>query len=183
MRYEVKKGNHDFHPNLTSQFWPVTRSISEVITLGMDPNCWYNTCDVAGGKSWNKAGGIGGWLFENNKNAVLLAWRPDDSINQFVASLYVNDKEGKWLVVKEVYFGIDETAILAYERKGSKGSMEFKLFTVDARTGDMRLPEAVDYTWDNPPAVLRRRGPWFGGRFPAYQDMTKWVSFNKLKNE
>lgn len=179
MKYEVKKGKHDFLPNLASQFWPVTGRISEVITLDLEASCWYDTNEVQGGKSWNKAGGIGRWLGENNHNAVLLAWRPDTGENRFVSSLYVNDKDGKWSVAKEECFGIDQTAVLAYSRK--KGDMEFKLFVIDSREGNLLIPDKVDYTWDNPPSVLRRRGPWFGGQFPAYHDMAKWVSFNKVK--
>jgi len=180
MRYEVKKGKHDFLPNLASQFWPVTGKISETITLDMEASCWYDTCEAAGGKSWNKAGGIGAWLFENNKNAVLLAWHPDGNAGNFVASLYINDKDGKWSVAKEEYFSLDQTAVLSYSRKNSRSPMEFKLFVI-THGGDLSAPEKVDYTWEDPPSVLRRRGPWFGGQFPAYHDMAKWVSFNKVK--
>ena len=95
MKQEVKAGQHDFRPNSPEQFTPVMGDFSLRLSLDLFPECWYDPTKFECNTSWNKGGGIGRYLSENNKDAILLAWRPTRNQNEFEAAIYRNDESGE----------------------------------------------------------------------------------------
>jgi hypothetical protein len=180
MRYQVKQGQHDFKPNGINQITPILGRYSELITLDLDQSCWYDIKEFPGKDSWNKAGGVGAALSANNKSALLLAWRPDENFMHFRAAIYENDENGGWDVHGEVMFSLYDTACLAIVKDG--GKLNAELFYVTAGDNHSERNGVTSYIWAKIPSILRRRGPWFGGRFPAPNDMEKWVSFKKWRS-
>jgi hypothetical protein len=160
---------------------PIFGKYSELITLDLTASCWYDVKEFEGKNSWNKAGGVGAALSKNNQNALLLAWRPAATFPNFEAAIYENDSKGGRKVHSVISFSIYDTACLSLIKDGR--SIQSDIFYVTAGDNHYIRKEQRSYLWAKTPSLLRRRGPWFGGLFPAPHDMEKWVSFRKINGE
>ena len=174
MKQEVKAGQHDFRPNSPEQFTPVMGDFSLRLSLDLFPECWYDPTKFECNTSWNKGGGIGRYLSENNKDAILLAWRPTRNQNEFEAAIYRNDEAGDWEVQGfPLTFRVDETPVMIITRE-RRAKIEVELKIAQRPVGSVRYSTAMA-GW------MRKRGAWFGGRCPAPHDMMLFASWQKIK--
>ena len=174
MKQTVRKGEHDFKPNEINLHFG---NFDLIWKVGFTPSCWYDSLGEDNA-DWNKAGGIGKMLTANNKNAVMLGWRPMLGVpGAFQAVIYVNNNWGEFVTGTPNRVGQYEEAFIRIKRWGSKLSVyagyiivsEKRLITTDHM-------EVFDMT-----GILRERGAWFGGNRTAPQDMELWVSKTKFK--
>ena len=173
MKQTVKQGEHDFKPNEINLHFG---NFDLIWKVGFTPSCWYDSLGEDNA-DWNKAGGIGKMLTANNKDAVLLGWRPFASIpGVFQAVIYINDSKGGFYA--GLHFRIEEgqEAWMRVRRKGS--TLTVSAGYIDVKTNQMFHADVVEQKMTG---ILRERGAWFGGNQTAPHDMELWVSKTKFK--
>jgi len=152
MKYTIKKGKQNFKP--LDNFLPKFGKKRFEVTFVFDESCYYSLNDWGGDNDFydlNKLKGVTNFFSANNKQSVMLAWRPvKDALNTFDIFAYVNQKNGdfsySWL--GHVMAGIEETFWLEWEK--SKAIFGWKNETY----------------WEEEikrPCVMRGIGTWIGG--------------------
>lgn len=95
--YNVKAGKHDFKPN--SIPFPFLGAREYEFYIRFDSSAWWSIEDedYPHGNDiydWNKIGGLTNYLSANNKQSVLIGWRPSPEYMVMEITAYVNDKSG-----------------------------------------------------------------------------------------
>ncbi len=87
-KYTVREGRHDFTPSPVPLPYPAATVSGWAV---FHTSCWYDNLGVDNA-DWNKLAGVYRWAdVAKNKNAVILAWRPDVKIRDvFELCMYEN---------------------------------------------------------------------------------------------
>lgn len=158
--YKVVEGKHDFKPNdFPLPYFGVSKY---EFSIRFEASSWWSIKDedYEGGNDihdWNKIGGMTNYLSPNNKQSVLMAWRPDTAYNVIQIAAFTNDSKG-----------------------GFKAGPPRKVKVGDHATGNIKwFGKVAYYSYGDTivkhrtskPFVVRKIGPWFGGNQTAHKTM------------
>ena len=165
--YSVEIDKHDFLPNALP--WPYFGAREYEFSIRFDSSAWWSIedQDYHYGNDiydWNKIGGLTNYFTANNKQSVLVGWRPSPDWMVMELAAYVNDKYGGFKAgpARLVPVGIDTRGKI-----NQFGSVAYFAY------GDtiISLPAKKAF-------VTREVDVWFGGNRPAHKAMTIWKSRN-----
>lgn len=150
MIYKVKKGKHDFWPFeipwiyfKRKTFKWVLRDMSKAeYDMRPDEDQW----------DWNKGGGVSFSLTNNNKDAVMWAWRYNPNTGKHEYCMYIHDGTASPIIRPRVDDVSEITLVVDYKN----------------RTYDMIFltPEGqfiFDWQYRHKKTISKRIGLWFGG--------------------
>jgi len=172
MKQTARAGKHDFRPNALP--WPRFGDISEAFKVDFTPGAWYDTKHFACRNAWNKAGGYTRFLSANNRDSLLVAWRPSETFGHFEVCLYANDSHSEWKATEPLTMHVNDTAVAIFERKAGE-ALKARLQVVHAGIVLRESPARMVMFLSG---ALRRVGAWFGGRCPAPWDMEVWTGWS-----
>lgn len=170
--YRVGFNKHDFfqtgRPIFIPDPWPVPREAQSFDGVAyFDPSCWYNSLGVDNA-DWNKLAGI--YKFSDgfkNRNAFILAWRPDIKIRDvFELCLYENI-QGKNVPKESAIYKVKANERFTFSLDEIDG--KYSLYVNNVLIGT----QANDHKYK----VIGKISAWFGGNRGAPNTMYLYMNF------
>ena len=158
--YKVVKDKHDFLPN--SIPFPFFGASEYSFSIRFEPSIWFGIEDedYSGGndiKDWNKIGGMTNYLSANNKQSIMMAWRPDTAYMVIQIAAFTNDKNGGFVAGEPELVKVGDYV---------EGEIKWFGSTAYYYYGDQIVKHK-----SKKPFIIREIGPWFGGNQTAHKDM------------
>lgn len=194
--YTIKPGQKDWSPKEFPTIWNC-RKRKVVIKTFFHENCLYDWGADQDQLDWNKTGGMSGAFLNNNKNAIMHAWRPNPETMKIESTVYSHvDGKTHWGNKDGAVMGtIDpfkkEVSVLEIRPIDSKGRKHHCLMYAEDKEGvliDGTQAESI-VVFSKNFWLVKRLGTWFGGQNnakgefggQASQFMQMWVDFSLLK--
>lgn len=167
--YTVPAGKHDFKPNALP--WPHFGAREYEFSIRFDSSAWWSIEDEDypyGNdiEDWNKAGGLTNYLNANNKQSVLIGWRPSPDYMVMEITGYVNDRDGKFRTGPPRRVPVGQYTAGKINQFGSVAYFNY---------GDTIVALAASKAF-----ITREIDMWFGGNREAHKQMKAWKA-SKIK--
>lgn len=165
--YAVKAGKHDFTPNAFP--FPYFGVREYEFSIRFDSSAWWSIEDENYHHGtdifdWNKVGGLTNYLSANNKQSVLIGWRPAPEYMVMEIAAYVNDASGKFKFGPARKIAVETSATGTIKQFGDVAYFNY---------GDTIVSMTAKKAF-----VTREVQAWFGGNRPAHKDMVIHIARN-----
>lgn len=137
--YIVKKGKSDFKP-IDSSLMPIfLNKIKHIkINFKLDSSCWYDWGTDADKYDWNKITGVSSYFSRNDKESIMVVWRPSAIPGKFEISIFTN-----WLdnyLVGQYWTNPKQGALLTVDA-GEEVEVILKLSEETIRNENKNVPD------------------------------------------
>lgn len=162
--YRVGYNRHDFTPS-PFPFPGEARSFDGVASF--DPSCWYNSLG-ADNADWNKLAGVYKYSdVVKNKNAFMLAWRPDIKIRDVFELVLYENIQGRNVPHESAIYKVKANEQFTFSLDEING--KYSLYINNVLIGTQQN--------DHQYKVIGKISAWFGGNRGAPQTMFLYMNF------
>jgi hypothetical protein len=162
--YRVGQNRHDFTPSP----FPVpgeARSFDGVAYF--DPSCWYNSLGVDNA-DWNKLAGVYKYSdLVKNRNAFILAWRPDTKIEGMFELCMYENIQGKNVPKESAIYKVRANERFTFALDEING--KYSLYVNNTLLGTQQNGHTYK--------VIGKISAWFGGNRTAPRTMWLYMNF------